>query len=83
MKMGGESSLPHYYGKLLEQRGVEVWLACHERVREEVLAQFPGIGNRLRFIENSRIQRGLLRSSSLVLWKICRLERNSVPHTCI
>jgi len=80
MKMGGESSLPHYYGKLLEQRGVEVWLACHERVREEVLAQFPGIGNRLRFIENSRIQRWLLRSSSLLPYRLGDLVVGQLIH---
>ena len=42
MKMGGESSLPFYYGKLFSARGVQVWLACHERVKEEVVAGRAG-----------------------------------------
>ena len=41
MRMGGESSLPFYYAKMFSRRGVEVWLACHERVKSELLDAFP------------------------------------------
>ena len=59
MQMGGESSLPFYYAALLGERGVEVWLACHERVRDEVQARFPELRDRVRFAHDSWLQKTL------------------------
>src|SRR3954451_9131119 len=36
LRMGGEGSFPYLYFKLLRARGVEVWLACHARTRDEL-----------------------------------------------
>lgn len=61
MKMGGESSLPFYYAKLFRERGVEVQLACHERVRGEVRAAFPDMGSGIHFVGDTRLQKALHR----------------------
>lgn len=61
MKMGGESSLPFYYAKLFQERGVEVHLACHERVRTEVLSAFGDIEERVHFVQDTWLQRALYR----------------------
>jgi glycosyltransferase involved in cell wall biosynthesis len=57
MNMGGESSIPFYYAKLLTQRGAEVWLATHERVETELRAAFPELANRICFVHDTRAQR--------------------------
>jgi glycosyltransferase involved in cell wall biosynthesis len=63
MRMGGESSLPFYYAKLLALRGAEVWLACHERVESELRAAFPGLEPRMRFVRDTRAQKAAFRLS--------------------
>lgn len=40
-KMSGESGQNFYYVELLRERKVNVWIVCHERVREELRAEFP------------------------------------------
>jgi hypothetical protein len=57
MRMGGESSLPFYYAKLFHQRGAQVWLACHERVEEEVRESFPVLSDRIRFVKDTVAQK--------------------------
>jgi glycosyltransferase involved in cell wall biosynthesis len=57
MQMGGESSLPFYYAKLLSQRGADVWLACHERVETELCAAFPQLRPRIRFVRDTLAQK--------------------------
>lgn len=70
MKMGGESSLPFYYAKLLHERGVEVWLACHERVREEVTARFPEHAARTRFVADTWLQKTLNQRSGWLPYRV-------------
>jgi glycosyltransferase involved in cell wall biosynthesis len=66
MRMGGEASLPFYYFQLMAQRGHDVWLACHARVRDELDAYFSSSPARKRiyFVEDTRIQ--------AVLWRLGR-----------
>jgi len=70
MTMGGESSLPFYYAKLFSPRGVEVWLACHERVREEVQEQFPELSGRMLFVRDSAVQKLLFRAGAWLPYRI-------------
>ena len=57
MKMGGEASLPFYYAKLFPKRGVEVSLACHERVREELSTLAPELAEHTHYVEDTRAQK--------------------------
>lgn len=61
LNMGGESSLPFYYAKLLQQRGVEVFLACHDRVAKEIEVAFSDLGPRIHLVEDSSLQKALFR----------------------
>jgi len=60
-KFGGEAFLPLHYFRLLRRRGVEAFLLCHSRVRDELCATFPSEISRMYFVEDLLIQR--------VLWK--------------
>jgi len=67
MRMGGEASLGYYYAKLLSARGVEVWIVCHDRVREELSASLPPVLlTRVRFVKDSLFQRVLYRCTSKI-----------------
>lgn len=70
MRMGGESSLPYYYAKLLSQRGAEIWLACHERVRDEVSGAFPELAQRTHFVRDSLLQKCLFRGTAWLPYRI-------------
>ena len=51
MKMGGEASFPYLYFKLLRARGIETFLACHSRVRDEVKVLLGDDFDRVAFVE--------------------------------
>jgi glycosyltransferase involved in cell wall biosynthesis len=70
MRMGGESSLPFYYAKLFTERGVEVWLACHERVRGELGERFPQLADRTLFVEDTWFQRNLFRRTGWLPYRL-------------
>lgn len=70
MQMGGESSLPFYYAKLLSDRGAEVWLACHERVEVELRAAFPEFGSRIQFVRDTRLQKMVFGFGSVLPYRI-------------
>lgn len=70
MKMGGESSLPFYYAKLLSERGAEVWMACHERVESELRAAFPDLALRIRLVRDTQVQKAAHRYSSVLPYRI-------------
>ncbi len=56
MKMGGESHVGYYYFQKMRARGVDAQVVCHARVRDELLAEFPGDADRFHFIEDTRFQ---------------------------
>lgn len=62
MRMGGEASFPYLFFKLLRQRGIEVWLVTHARVRDELRQLLPADGDRLYFVEDSPLD--------LALWRL-------------
>src|ERR1700679_3651000 len=80
MRMGGESSLPFYYAKLFSKRGAEVWLACHERVRNELLDAFPDFGARICFVEDTNWQKTVFRWCSRVPYRIGDLLGAQIIH---
>ena len=41
-RFGGEAALPLHYFRVLEQRGVPVWLVSHARTRDELAELYPG-----------------------------------------
>ncbi len=51
LRMGGEGTFPYLYFKLLRARGVEVWLTCHARVRDEMRGLVGADFDRLSFVE--------------------------------
>jgi hypothetical protein len=40
-RFGGEAILPLHYFRQLRQRGIEVWLVAHDRVRAELETLLP------------------------------------------
>lgn len=80
MNMGGESSLPFYYAKLLSARGVEVWIACHERVREEVNERFPELAARTFFVRDSTLQKLIFRYTAWLPYRIRDLVIGQLIH---
>jgi len=70
MQMGGESSLSFYYAQLFSRRGVEVWLACHERVEAEVRAAFPELAARICIVRDTRAQKAAFHYSEVLPYRI-------------
>ncbi len=70
MQMGGESSLPFYYAKLLPQRGAEVWLACHERVEKELRAAFPELESRMCIVRDTPAEKAAHRYGSVLPYRL-------------
>lgn len=58
-RFGGEAALPLHYFRVLRGRGWPVWLICHERVRSELEALFPGAGDRIRYVPDTEWHRRL------------------------
>ncbi len=65
-RFGGESILPLHYFRLLRQRGIEVWLVAHDRVRAELEALLPEERDRMRFVSDTGLHRLLFRLSGLL-----------------
>jgi glycosyltransferase involved in cell wall biosynthesis len=65
-RFGGEAILPLHYFRLLRQRGVEVWLIAHDRVRAELEALLPEERQRMRFVSDTAIHRVLFRFSGML-----------------
>ena len=80
MMMGGESSLPFYYAKLFSARGVQVWLACHERVRQEVLEKLPELSARTFFVQDSALQKFAFRYTAWLPYRIRDLIVGQLIH---
>lgn len=65
-RFGGEAILPLHYFRLLRQRGVEVWLVAHDRVRAELEDLLPEERDRMRFVSDTAFHRLLFRLSGLL-----------------
>ena len=80
MKMGGESDHPFFYAKLFARRGVEVWLACHERVEAELHVAFPELTPRIRLVRDTQLQKIAWRYSSVLPHRIRGLLVDQAIH---
>jgi len=80
LKMGGEASFPYFYFRLLRERGAEVWLITHARVRDELREIFPDDFHRIRFIEETRLNVGLWKFGNHLPKKISEQTIGVVRH---
>ena len=80
MRMGGEASLPFYYAKLFEARDVEVWIACHERVRDELREAFGDSWDRVCLVRDTALQKLLFRAGKLFPSRVRELIIDQVIH---
>lgn len=71
-QFGGEAALPFHYFRVLMQRGTEVWLLTHARVRAEIEESWPGHLDRVHFVEDTKFQQGL--------WRLGRLLPESIAY---
>ncbi len=58
---GGEAVLPLHYFRQLRRRGVDAWLFVHDRTRDELLALLPGEKDRMFFVRDTLVHKGLAR----------------------
>jgi glycosyltransferase involved in cell wall biosynthesis len=70
MTMGGEASLAYYYAKLFSERGVETWIACHERCKAEVTQRLPSLASRTRFVPDTAVQRWLVYKTTWLPYRV-------------
>ena len=75
MRMGGEASFPYFYFRLLRERGAEVWMVTHARVRDELRGLFPEDFERISFVEESRVD--------VLLWKFGKLIPRKISEQTI
>ena len=61
---GGEAVLPLHYFRILQKRGIPVWLVTHSRTRDELSRLFPG-SDRVVYIEDTALHR--------VLWRVGKI----------
>lgn len=60
-KFGGEAALALHYYRVLRARGALVWLVAHERTRAELTALYPGDGDCMFFVADTKWHRLLWR----------------------
>jgi glycosyltransferase involved in cell wall biosynthesis len=65
-RFGGEAILPLHYFRQLRQRGFEVWLVAHDRVRAELETLLPEERGRMRFVSDTAFHRALFRLSGFL-----------------
>jgi glycosyltransferase involved in cell wall biosynthesis len=70
LRMGGEASFPYLYFEKLRARGVEVWLACHARVRDELRELLGADFERVSFVEEDRLDNRLMRADKYLPVKL-------------
>ncbi len=55
-KMSGESGLNFYYFELLQERGIDVWIVCHGRVKEELRPELSETEfKKVTFLEDTKL----------------------------
>lgn len=71
-RMGGESGKNLYYFHLFQERGVDLQVVCHARVRDELRQEFPDDKdfNKFHFIEDNRLQNLIWRIGKLFPYRI-------------
>ena len=77
---GGEAFLPLHYFRVLRARGIEAWLVCHGRVEHEIRDAFPNDQDRLYFIRDMPVHRGLWAISSRLPKRVEGLTSGAASH---
>jgi glycosyltransferase involved in cell wall biosynthesis len=57
LQFGGEASLPYYYFKLMNERGVNAHLLVHDRTRAELQKAFPDRLHQLHFVNDTGFEK--------------------------
>jgi glycosyltransferase involved in cell wall biosynthesis len=72
LSMSGEASLPLYYFDRLRARNVDVWMVCHERVRNELRERYPDdqVFQKIYFIKDSWLQIFIFKVGAWVPFRI-------------
>ncbi len=63
-RFGGEAALPLHYFRVMRMRGIDVRMITHARVRDELSSKFPEDGDRIFYIEDTRVHR--------LMWRLGR-----------
>ncbi|MDJ0843206.1 glycosyltransferase family 4 protein [Crocosphaera sp.] len=81
-QMGGESSKNIQLFRRLRQKGLDVWMICHARCRDELKELFPEEEalSRILFIEDSWIQKLLWRIGQLLPYRVEDLVVGQLIH---
>lgn len=79
-KYGGEAFLPLHYFRLLRERGIEAWLVCHERVRDELLEDFREHADRMYFVDDDFIQKSLWQIGRRLPGQVQAVTTNALIH---
>ncbi|WP_228059668.1 glycosyltransferase family 4 protein [Plectonema radiosum] len=71
-RMGGESGKNLYYFHLFQERGIDLQVVCHARVREELRQEFPQDEDfdKFHFIEDNWLQKTIWRIGKLFSYRI-------------
>jgi glycosyltransferase involved in cell wall biosynthesis len=64
-KFGGESIHPIHYFRIMRSRGIEAWLVCNGRTKEELEELFPEDAHRIFYVRNTAIHRLLSRLENM------------------
>ena len=70
-RFGGEAALPLHYFRVLQRRGVPVWLITHARTRDELSALYPR-NDRIVYVPDTRLHK--------ILWRMSRLLPDSISY---
>jgi glycosyltransferase involved in cell wall biosynthesis len=89
MRMSGETSFPCLYFKLLRERGIDVRMLCHARVRDELRELLGEDFSRVSFVDDNAVDLALfrmeqfipgkLREQTLMIWRHVRIRRRMRP----
>jgi len=81
-KMGGESGKNLYYFHLFQERGIDLQVVCHARVRDELRQEFPQDKDfhKFHFIEDNWLQKTIWRIGKLFHYRIEDLIFLQVVH---
>lgn len=71
-RMGGESGKNLYYFHLFKERGIDLEIVCHARVRDELRKEFPDDRDfkRFHFIQDNALQNLIWRMGKLFPYRI-------------
>jgi glycosyltransferase involved in cell wall biosynthesis len=82
-RFGGEAFLAFNYFKLLRRRGVDVKLVVHARNETELHEKFPGDLDRMYFVRDTLLHRGLYRLGALLPGRLAFATTGQLAHLAV